>query len=160
MSKKRTGATANDSVELSEIRLQRFGLDVALNAYYTFLNYAPFSEEGNRVEGSIVQVARLDAWIATVATCLIERERRGYHRQKIYADTYKSRETAAIRQVVGRASSFLKSRHTDKIYFAPAQFNSNFVVQQNRAFVGKEKCATQGISSSFDKQVLIAVHEK
>lgn len=104
----RAEATGNVSGVHSEKRLCLLGQDAALDVCYTLLDYTPFGDEGDRVEGSVAQLDRLDAWIAAVGTCLTERERRGGYRQKMYADTYSFYWTAAIRQIVRRFSSFLK----------------------------------------------------
>lgn len=43
--------------------------------------------DGVEVEGSIVWLARFDAWLVTVVRCLIERKQSGGQKQKLYADT-------------------------------------------------------------------------
>lgn len=89
------------------------------------------------MEGSILQLARLHAWIAPVVTSLTERKMGEGHRQNTCADTYASYVTVAIRKLVGRVGSFLKACEPDKIYCTPAQFNSECVVQQKRALLEK-----------------------
>lgn len=84
-----------------------FGHDLALDVYYTVLDYAPRSYEDDRVEVSIAQLPRLETWIATVVNCLTERERREDYRQKMYANTYACYVTAAIGKLVGRVGLLL-----------------------------------------------------
>lgn len=67
-------ATCNVSAEHSEKRLRLFRHDIALDFYCMFSGYTPWSNECDSVEGSIAQLARLDAWISTVMTYLTERE--------------------------------------------------------------------------------------
>lgn len=54
-------ATKEKSVVLSDERLRLFGHDGALDAFYTFLDYCPCSDESDGVEGSIAQSVRHDA---------------------------------------------------------------------------------------------------
>lgn len=61
LSETRAEPPENDSSKLSNELLRLFGFNVALDAYYTFLEYNLFSEECDGVEGSIEQLARLDA---------------------------------------------------------------------------------------------------
>lgn len=107
-------ATGNDSAELPDECLQLFGHGVALDIYYTFLDYTSCGNESDRVESSTAQLAHLDAFIATVMTFLTKPEKRGGSRQKIYADTYSSYVNTAIKQLVRRVSSFLKTWNPDE----------------------------------------------
>lgn len=45
--------------------------------------------QGNEdsLDGSVISLARLDAWIASVSTCLMEMEMQGGHRQGLYTST-------------------------------------------------------------------------
>lgn len=70
-----------------------------------------------------------------MVTCLGERERRVGHRKNMLADTYASYVIAAIRQLAGRVSMFLKAWKPDKPYMTQAQYNSYCVVQRKRAFL-------------------------
>lgn len=123
----------NDSAELLQERLGLFGRDVALDVHYKFLDYSQCSDEGDRVRGSIAQLAQFDAWITFVIISLTEQERRGDHRQRMYVDTDASYVAATIRQLVGRVGLFLKSCEQGMLYFAPARFNDDCVVQRKRA---------------------------
>lgn len=75
MSETRAETTDSVSAELLVERLRLFGLDIAINVYYTSLNYTPCRDDSDRVEGSIAQLTHLDAQIAKVATWLTEWER-------------------------------------------------------------------------------------
>lgn len=56
------------------------GRQVTFEKYYTFLNYIPCRNERDRVAESIVHVARLDTWNATVVICPKKLERQGGYR--------------------------------------------------------------------------------
>lgn len=45
-------------------------------------------DERGAMDGSILKLMWLDVWIATVVPSLMESEKRGMHRQKLYAHTY------------------------------------------------------------------------
>lgn len=77
IAEKHAEATENDSAMLSEERLKRFRHDNVLKVYSTFLDYTPFSDEGDRLGGRIAQLVSRNGWITTVVTCLTERERLG-----------------------------------------------------------------------------------
>lgn len=87
-----------------------------MDVYYTFLDYTPCRDDGHRVPGNIVELDRLGAYIATLVTCLKEREIRRGHRRDIYTNTYASYPTAAIRQLAGPVGLFLKIG-PGKLYF-------------------------------------------
>lgn len=82
LSETRPEATENCSAEISDRRQQLFGHDAALDDCYTFLGYTSCSDEGDKVQVSIVWLSCLNVWFATVVTSLTERWRREGHRQK------------------------------------------------------------------------------
>lgn len=53
-------------------RLHIFSNDLAVDVYYTFLDYKPSSSDSIAIEGSVTQLGRLDAWIAAALTCLTQ----------------------------------------------------------------------------------------
>lgn len=102
----RPEVTDNKSAELLAEQLELLRHDVASDVYNTFLGFTSCSDEGDRVECSIAQLAHLDAWNSTVVICLLERKKLEGHRQKRYADTYAFYVTAVIRLLVGRVGFF------------------------------------------------------
>lgn len=80
-------AVENHLAKILEERLLLFGYAVAWGVYYTFLDYTLYSNRADKKECSILQLARVDAWISTMVLCLPEQEWRGGRRQKMYADT-------------------------------------------------------------------------
>lgn len=126
LSETRAETNENDLAGLLEERLRSFCRVVALDVYYTFLDYIPCSHEGDRVEGTIAQPARLNVWNATVVTFLKERERLGGHRKKMCKKIYAYYVTVAdCKDVLVR----LEGVEASKLYFAPVQFNSDSVIQ-------------------------------
>lgn len=59
-------------------RLELFKFDVALRVVHEILGFNPRGKiGGGEVAGSIVFLALVGTWVATVVTCLTEREMRG-----------------------------------------------------------------------------------
>lgn len=56
------------SADPLENNLQWYEQDVALDAYFSFLEYTLDSDEGDRVAGSTAHLAFLDAWTETLKT--------------------------------------------------------------------------------------------
>lgn len=73
-----------------------------------FLDYRAFSGRYDIMQMSITQLARLEAWVATVPPCLEQREKRGKHRQKVYADAFKSHATDALNQLIRHVRTLLQ----------------------------------------------------
>lgn len=76
-----------------------------------FLDYNPNVDEGKDnklVDSSMVLLSLLDAWVATVVTCLTEREKRGSLGQKVYADTYGRLLTLTTEQLTGNMRLFVE----------------------------------------------------
>lgn len=95
------------SAEVQEESQRLLGHDVASVVYHTFLDYTVCSDVGGKKEDSIAQPAHLDAWIATVETCLKEQ-----YKARRLSTTDVSRyirllPTAAIRQLGRRVGLFL-----------------------------------------------------
>lgn len=57
-------------------------------------------------------------------------------------------------------SAFLQAREPDEEYMKPCPFNSNCVVQQNRALLEHKRYAIRTSSSLCDKWVFIAVYKE
>lgn len=55
-----------------------------------------------------MSIIRLDVRIAFVMQCVVEKEKRGGHRQKESADTYERMVDTAIKQLIGNVRGFMK----------------------------------------------------
>lgn len=66
LSETRAEVMSNISAERLEENLHLFGHDACFDIYYTFFDFNPCSYESNWVDDCIVQLARLDDFIATV----------------------------------------------------------------------------------------------
>lgn len=74
--------------ELSDEILGLLKDDMSRHAFKQFKGIAANRDrtgDGSFVDGSIKWPTRLDAWIATVAECLTEKESRGGHQPKLYS---------------------------------------------------------------------------
>lgn len=134
----RLDATNDTSAELWKEHHCVSGQNTSLDLYYLFTDCTLCSNDVDRVKSKIWQLARLDAWIATVVICLGEHERQGSRRQKIYADSWASYANSVVRQLLERAGSFIMAWEADKQYKTPFQYNSDCIVQRNWAFLKQE----------------------
>lgn len=89
-----------------EKRLYLFGDGLSHNIFYAFQDYRPLSGSYGIVEGSIMQAARSDVWIATMLTGLEQSKNRSGHIWKVYADTWTSHVIEAVSQLIGQARRF------------------------------------------------------
>lgn len=69
------------------------------------------------MEGIILQLASLDVWEATVLTCLEQRENRGKHRQKVYADSFTAPVREVVSQFIARVRRFIQIWVTEELEF-------------------------------------------
>lgn len=60
------------------------------------------------VIGTMMCVAQIEHWIATVVTGLTEMEQRGGHRENLCADMYDSMLTLANKQLIGNRGGFVR----------------------------------------------------
>lgn len=84
---------------------------------YLILGYRQLSSNDYRVEGSITQLIRLDARIATMLICLKYSEKRGRNRLKVYADPSISHENEAVNQLIGLVCKVMWLREHEKLRF-------------------------------------------
>lgn len=98
--------------------LHLFTNHVAVAVNYKFLGYTPSSSDVTPIEEGVGQFARLDAWIATFVTCRTVEERRGGHRQNLYADIYASCVSTTIEQQVGHVIFVLQKWRPYKLELA------------------------------------------
>lgn len=93
--------------------LSLFGHDIAIQVLHEFMGIIPdaaMSEENGRsVEGTILTLSRLDAFIATALTCLRDdgSDNVGGHRQKLYYDTFTTFLPLAYNQLISVVRQFV-----------------------------------------------------
>lgn len=60
------------------------------------------SREGNccEVGRTMMWLARIDVWMATGVTCLLENGKKGGHLQKLCSDSYASMFTLAVKHII------------------------------------------------------------
>lgn len=83
--------------------LQLFRNVISLHVPHVFVAFMPRrGGKGvqNALNGSIVRLARLNAWMATIVTSLTERHEGG-HRPKLYEDTYRRTVRGPMNQLIG-----------------------------------------------------------
>lgn len=69
------------------------------------------------VEGSVVYLARVDAWVVTLGKCSTEREARRGQRQKLYADTRVNIPGLPMNQLSGSERVFVQHCVVDWMTF-------------------------------------------
>lgn len=82
-----------------------FGNSISANTFYPIVNSGPLSATDELVEGSIMLLVFVDAWVATVLRCLNRREKRSVYGQKMYAHPFTSLPREVINQLIGRIRS-------------------------------------------------------
>lgn len=73
-----------------------FENSISVDIFYTFLDYGLLNGNDDTMAGSIILLARLEAWVATVQACLEQSKTFDEHRQKLYGDTFTSPVIEAI----------------------------------------------------------------
>lgn len=77
------GGTVADGEENDEKDyLCLFGNIIFVDIFYVFLENTPLRAFDDIEDESVMQTARIDAWVETVLTCLEQRERVGAHFHK------------------------------------------------------------------------------
>lgn len=94
--------------------IQLFAYTEAVDVSHAFIGY--HSEQPSvLIDGSFVQLARLNDWISTVTTCLNQGYKVGYQRQKTFANTFATRLLLAKNQLFGRVQAFVQKREPDDL---------------------------------------------
>lgn len=78
---------------------QLLRMDLYKFLLHQLLGLNPSSRAGHRskpIQGSILWLTRLDAWVATAVRCLMEGKQRGGHQNKMFADMYMSKMNLAF----------------------------------------------------------------
>lgn len=70
--------------------------------------YDPHKQEILTQESSIMQIARIDAWLCTVVSCFSQYKKRGGHRQKLHADTLAKLCSFTTNQLVRHIRKFFR----------------------------------------------------
>ena len=78
-------------------------------------------------ESSILQLARMDAWIMTVLDCLLADEKRGGKRQKLYVDTFQKFLPIAMGQLSEELYDWVKYWAPDDLATAVSEFDIDAV---------------------------------
>ena len=99
-----------------EENLSLFRHDVSVEILHVFMGYIPpipmeNDEQYKSVEGTIMMLARLDAFIMTVIQCLSDtgRETVGGHRQKLYHDMFCHALPKACNQLIGKIRVYIQA---------------------------------------------------
>lgn len=64
------GTVVNGEMSDEEKCLCLFGNSISGNIFHGFLQYRPLTGNDGTVQGSIMPLARLDAWVKTALACL------------------------------------------------------------------------------------------
>lgn len=83
------GTVIHGEEDDEEKHLRLFKNNISADIIYNFLDYRRLSGNTHILQGSTTQLARLDVYVTIVLTCLEQREKRGRHREKLYADSFK-----------------------------------------------------------------------
>lgn len=73
-----------------------------------FLGYKPKWKDESDVEVTIKSNYWLAALVATVVHCLLEKKKRGRHRQEEYSDTYEGMADTVTKQLISSVREVVK----------------------------------------------------
>ena len=76
-----------------------FKHSIAFDVYHEFLGYNPFEVE-EAVHGSILSLARLDAWIFSAIKCLVNIRAKGCEKQKMHIRMFNKFLPQALSQIL------------------------------------------------------------
>lgn len=113
-------------------------------------------EYASNAHGSILTLARLDAFVATVIFCLREdrSDNVGGHRQKLYNDTFGSFLPIAYNQLIGVIAAYVKE-------WCPEELSASFLSTSSlRSAASTEREATREVFVPSINRRLIAVSSK
>lgn len=94
-------AKVDEEENVEEECLCFFGKTTSVGIYYVFLDHCQLSSNDYAVKRSVMKFARLDGSVPIVLTCFKHNEKRGRHRWKVYADTFRSHVSEEINQFIG-----------------------------------------------------------
>lgn len=84
--------------------------------FHEFIGYSTQSESGEyQIKTSILQLARLDAWVATNVENISVTEKRGGSRQKMYSAVYGKFLRQSLKQLVGQIHDFVKEWEPEEL---------------------------------------------
>lgn len=86
----------------------RFQNDVARKVLRESTGYEAKRKDGSYVDATVISIARLDVWVATVIRCSVVRVRYGGYRQKEYGDTYARIVGTVIWQIFSSVMELVK----------------------------------------------------
>lgn len=129
----------------------------SMEVFETFLDYEPSIDEGNKVKGSISQLARPDAFVATIVSCLTQRKTWGL-RQKLSSDTYAISVKQPINQPLGRVPSFFNVWEPKELQIPTSVSHNDKVEIRKNAFLEQPRNASLIISIPSEIKAFIAVN--
>lgn len=73
-----------------------------------FSGYNTKRENGIHVESTIKTITKLDMYVSTVVSSVVEEQRGGSQRQKKYEDAYEEKVEAPTSRIIGNIRNFVK----------------------------------------------------
>lgn len=137
--------------------LELFRYEIAKQVLKEFLGCDPKREDGSFVGGKIMSIAGLDAWVATVAKRLVEREKREGQRQKEYANTFERMLATETRQVIGNSGEFVKHWSQDKVTIETDELSSE---EKRGSVMSMSSSATRVRTLPSVGKIFISVDER
>ena len=101
----------DSSTESSMYRVSLMGIhrnEISFHLWVIFLGYNPIFDMEHPTETTILSIARLDAWLATVVDLLVENNKRGGGRQRDYNNLFHTHFIQSTHQLVSDIFHFVK----------------------------------------------------
>ena len=141
-----------DEEEEDEEKLNLFRNEIGPAVLHDFIGYIPENGEGEPVEGTVMSIARVDAWINSCVNLLILKEYRGGGRQKEFNRMFSMYLKVASEQLVGKIRKFVESWEPHELEVPECE-----VGEEEEHFRNMERDATVIVTTIAPRKHFIAV---
>lgn len=122
---------------------------------HDFIGYVPQDGEGDIVEGTIMSIPRVDAWINSCVKLLMVKDYRGGGRQKEFNKMFSKYVKVATDQLIGKIRKFVEEWAPEELEVPECD-----VGEEEQSFREMEREATIVVTTSSPKKHFIAVKSK
>lgn len=112
------------------------------------------------MERSITQLARLDALVVSVARCLVQTEKRGALRQKLYSDKFTSHVSEAFNLPIRKFRKFVQIWEPEELEFQSEVTKSDSEEKIKRKGVRQPRPATHVVLAPSVNRIFITSESK
>lgn len=92
-----------------------FCINYSQEIYHEYLSYVPTDGDFELVEGTVLWIELLEAWVGTIVECLTEREACGGKQQKEYTEIFAKHLQQASNQINGEFWDFVAQKSGEEL---------------------------------------------